>query len=144
MAKQKWRKQFAALPYRTSRKGTVEVLLVTSRDTGRWVIPKGWPMKKHAPHVAAAIEAYEEAGVVGRPSKSALGRYTYDKQVATDFIPCRVTVYPLEVERLEESWPEQEERKRAWFDAAEAAGKVQEPDLQALLRSFPEILPKAG
>ncbi|HEX2018774.1 MAG TPA: NUDIX hydrolase, partial [Aurantimonas sp.] len=78
MTKIKRRKQFAALPFRTDADG-VEVLLVTSRDTGRWVIPKGWPMKNRRPHRAAAIEAFEEAGVVGKASKVPMGTYDYDK-----------------------------------------------------------------
>ena len=44
--------QFAALPYQIDRQGTVRILLVTSRETGRWIIPKGWPMKGKLPHEA--------------------------------------------------------------------------------------------
>ncbi|MGQ7792009.1 NUDIX hydrolase [Faunimonas sp. B44] len=138
MTKQRRRKQFAALPYRPIEDGGIEILLVTSRDTGRWVLPKGWPMKKHAPHVAAAIEAFEEAGAIGKPSKQAIGSYEYQKQTATDTVPCRVTVYPLRVERLEETWPEQDERRRVWFQPEDAAEQVQEPDLRALLQNVEE------
>ena len=111
MPKTKRRKQFAALPFQAGAEG-VEVLLVTSRDTGRWVIPKGWPMKNRRPHRAAAIEAYEEAGVVGKADKTALGTYDYDKRIETGAIPCRVTVFPLKVAQLLDEWPEGAERRR--------------------------------
>ena len=136
MARTKVRKQFAALPYRLDETGMVEMLLVTSRETGRWVLPKGWPMKGKAPHRAAAIEAYEEAGAVGRSMKTPLGTYRYDKRLKDGAVPCVVTVYPMAVEELEESWPEMEERRRVWRRAAEAATLVDEPDLQAILRDF--------
>ena len=135
MPKTKRRRQFAALPFRTSPDG-VQVLLVTSRDTGRWVIPKGWPMKNRRPHRAAAIEAYEEAGVVGKADKSALGTYDYEKRTEAGDIPCRVTVFPLPVVRLEDEWPEKAQRRRAWYRLEEASGLVEEPELQAILRAF--------
>jgi 8-oxo-dGTP pyrophosphatase MutT (NUDIX family) len=135
MTKTKRRKQFAALPFRTDADG-VQVLLVTSRDTGRWVIPKGWPMKNRRPHRAAAIEAFEEAGVVGKAEKAPLGTYDYDKRMGTGDIPCRVTVFPLPVVRLEDEWPEKAERRRAWHSVAEASGLVDEPQLQEILRNF--------
>ncbi|MEN9850080.1 MAG: hypothetical protein RL128_243, partial [Pseudomonadota bacterium] len=58
------RTQYGALCWRMHR-GKVEVLLITSRDTGRWVIPKGWPIDGLAPAQTAAREAWEEAGVEG-------------------------------------------------------------------------------
>lgn len=135
MPKTKRRKQFAALPFQTSADG-VQVLMVTSRDTGRWVIPKGWPMKNRRPHRAAAIEAYEEAGVVGKADKAALGTYDYEKRTDSGDIPCRVTVFPLPVSRLEDEWPEKAQRRRAWHCVEEASGLVEEPELQAILRAF--------
>ena len=129
--------QYAALPYELGEDGAVRILLVTSRGTRRWIIPKGWPMKLHPPHKAAAVEAFEEAGVVGRPAKKAIGAYEYDK-VANDgsSLRCRVTVFPLAVERLDAEWPEAGQRQRQWFAADEAAGLVDEPELRELLRHY--------
>ncbi|HEX2018129.1 MAG TPA: hypothetical protein VGO17_04240, partial [Aurantimonas sp.] len=104
--------------------------------TGRWVIPKGWPMKNRRPHRAAAIEAFEEAGVVGKASKVPMGTYDYDKRMESGDIPCRVTVFPLPVARLEDEWPEKAERRRAWHTVAEASELVDEPELQEILRNF--------
>lgn len=71
----KKRSQYAALPYRVQRKDELYMLLVTSRDTGRWVIPKGWPIKNRKPHRAATLEAFEEAGVIGMAEKRPIGTY---------------------------------------------------------------------
>jgi hypothetical protein len=60
--------QYGALPYREIKSG-VQILLVTSRNTRRWIIPKGWPQSGTPPHRAAAREAFEEAGVVGKSAK---------------------------------------------------------------------------
>ena len=94
--------QVAALPFRI-KDGKVEVLLVTSRETKRWLIPKGWPMKGKKPHKAAAQEA-EEAGVKGEIKQKPLGYYDYWKRRATHFDLCRVDVYPLEVSKQLRSW----------------------------------------
>jgi 8-oxo-dGTP pyrophosphatase MutT (NUDIX family) len=128
--------QYAALPWR-EREGGREVLLVTSRDTGRWVLPKGWPMKKKAPHEAAAREAYEEAGVRGQVREAPLGTYSYLKSF-TDVLAfrCEVQVFPLEVREERRRWPEQAQRTRRWFSPAQAAEAVEEPDLQALIRGW--------
>lgn len=128
--------QYAALCWRGAETG-VEVLLITSRDTGRWVIPKGWPMSGLAPEEAAAREAWEEAGVKGVVSPVSLGRYGYLKDMATSpAVPCAVAVYGLRVENLASKFPEKAERKRQWFRPDEAASQVREPDLAALIRSF--------
>ena len=126
--------QYAALPFR--RRGEViEVLLITSRDTGRWVIPKGWPIAGLSPPDAAAREAHEEAGLVGRIGAQTLGRYHYDKGLADgSSVSCVVEVFALEVERQLPSWPERDERRRRWFALQEAAAAVQEQELQALIR----------
>jgi 8-oxo-dGTP pyrophosphatase MutT (NUDIX family) len=127
--------QYAALPYRTEP--AVEVLLVTSRDTGRWVLPKGWPMKRKAPHEAAAREAIEEAGVTGPVEADPLGSYRYDKRLANGAaIRCRVQVFPLRVEVERTRWREKHQRVRRWFPVQEAAGLVAEPELRALLHRF--------
>src|ERR1700761_2252507 len=73
--------QYAALPWRHRHGEELEILLATSRETRRWVIPKGWPMKNRKPHAAAAQEAFEEAGVSGRVMKRSIGRYNYVKRL---------------------------------------------------------------
>ena len=130
------RTQYGALCWRQDAQG-VKVLLVTSRDTGRWIIPKGWPMLGMAPEAAAAQEAWEEAGVEGEVNPAALGRYGYLKVLALAVpVPCAVVVYALRVERLAETFPEMKERHREWFPLAEAAALVQEPDLGRLIAGF--------
>lgn len=129
-------RQVAALCWRL-RKGAVAVLLVTSRDTGRWVLPKGWPMEGRAPHESALREAWEEAGVRGTAGADALGRYDYLKRLDADRgIRCGVTVYPVRVEGLAKDFPERRARRRQWMSPGDAAAAVQEPGLQAILRAF--------
>ena len=119
------------------RKGKPVVLLITSRDTGRWVIPKGWPMKDFTDPDAAAQEAFEEAGVRGDVVPEPIGRFGYDKVLsAKRSVPCLVTVYPLRVTQRLTSYPEAAERKRSWVSPRKAAGMVAEPELQALLKAF--------
>ena len=128
--------QFGTLPYRIAEDGSLRLLLVTSRETRRWVVPKGWPMKGKKPYEAAATEAFEEAGVGGRPARRPIGSYQYWKRLEDCFRLCRVEVYPLAVEQVEETWPEQHERTREWFDAETAATLVDEPGLVALIEAF--------
>ena len=126
-------RQCAALPL--SRQGDeTRVLLVTSRETRRWVVPKGWLEKGVTAADQAAREAFEEAGIRGRIAKAPIGRYTYPKRLpdGTD-LTCEVEVYTLEIDRLLHAWPEEAERERRWFTLAEAAEAVQEPGLAALM-----------
>ena len=112
-------------------------MLVTSRDTGRWIIPKGWPMRRRTPHASAAREALEEAGVVGRVGRDPIGTYSYKKRLAGgSIVTCEVRVFPLEVRRQQKHWPEQEEREFHWFSPTGAANAVQEPALGDIIRSF--------
>ncbi|MBC2833934.1 NUDIX hydrolase [Paragemmobacter straminiformis] len=137
-AEQAPRSQYGAICWRMHR-GHVEVLLITSRDTGRWVIPKGWPIDGLAPAASAAREAWEEAGVHGEPDPEALGLYTYDKVLNPDAsLPCAVVVFPLRVEELAAKFPERKERRRKWFAAAKAAKKVAEPELRNLFKTLAE------
>ena len=134
-------RQFAALPCRKTKAG-LEVMLVTSRDTGRWVLPKGWPMKGLTGAEAAAREAFEEAGLRGKVKGKALGTYAYHKRLADgEALPVTVTVYRLDVARELDTWPEAGQRTRRWFPPAEAASLVEEPDLAALLAA---LAPGAG
>ena len=126
--------QIAALCWRM-HKGQVQVLLITSRDTGRWVIPKGWPITGLTPATAAAREAWEEAGVEGKVRETTLGEFFYDKVIpAAAAVPCTVAVYGLRVRALKARFPEAHQRRRGWFAARDAAHLVAEPSLQDLLR----------
>jgi 8-oxo-dGTP pyrophosphatase MutT (NUDIX family) len=126
------RKQVAALCWR-KRKGKREVLLITSRETRRWVIPKGWPMESLKDFNAAKTEAFEEAGVTGRISRQPLGRFRYNKIKGDVATPVSVTVYGLEVAVLHSNWPERRERKRDWFAPADAAERVVEVGLKSII-----------
>jgi 8-oxo-dGTP pyrophosphatase MutT (NUDIX family) len=127
--------QYAALPYR--RGETLEILLVTSRETQRWVIPKGWPIKGKKPYAAAAREALEEAGITGKVGKSPIGAYHYPKRLNNGAaLECTVEVFEMEVLKQRKRWPEQHQRTSRWFRVEEAAAAVQEPELRALIEDF--------
>jgi 8-oxo-dGTP pyrophosphatase MutT (NUDIX family) len=130
--------QVAALCWRL-RRGLIEVLLITSRETGRWVIPKGWPIGGLTSAEAAAREAWEEAGVRGRVQDEPLGEYLYHKVIGPAKAKrCNVAVFGLEVRDLKDRFPEATQRTRTWFAPSEAAGLVAEPDLSALLTTIAE------
>ncbi|MGR3712728.1 MAG: NUDIX hydrolase [Shimia sp.] len=131
------RLQVAALCLR-GRGQKREVLLVTSRDTGRWVLPKGWPMRGLDAPGAALQEAWEEAGVrEANMNTSPVGSYGYDKRLDSGLhVAVEVKVYEAEVTQLEDKFPEADERTRKWVAFEEAAEMVNEPELQALLRDF--------
>ena len=131
------RHQVAALCWRMGQGGAVEILLVTSRDTGRWVTPKGGHMPGLTDAQAAAQEALEEAGIEGETAAQPIGEFRYLK-VLKRRAPrwYRVAVHPLRVETELETWDEAHERDRAWFGRETAAGLVDEPDLQALIAAF--------
>lgn len=128
--------QVAAIPVRKNPRGRLQVLLVTSRRSRRWVIPKGWPWAGRPDHEAAQEEAWEEAGVRGNVRKESIGIFNYGKRRNGKVIAVTVTVYLLEVTKVARSWPERAERRRAWFSAAKAANAVTEPRLKALLRAL--------
>lgn len=129
--------QVAALPWRESRDGVPEVMLVTSRGTGRWVLPKGWPEKSEPLHEAAAREAAEEAGVAGPVGAQEIGRFHYGKMTASGaHRRCEVRVFPLHVESVADKWPERKERTRHWFAPEEAAVVVEEAELRELIAVF--------
>jgi 8-oxo-dGTP pyrophosphatase MutT (NUDIX family) len=129
-------RQFAALPY--VRDGAVlSILLLTSRETRRWVIPKGWPIKKRTGYETAEIEARQEAGVTGRISRTPLGSYTYRKRLHVfSSVMCEVEVYPLAVLEQKMKWRERAVRQLIWVPPEEAADRVDEPELAALIREF--------
>tara|TARA_B110000093_G_scaffold145851_1_gene157874 strand:+ start:56 stop:535 length:480 start_codon:yes stop_codon:yes gene_type:complete len=130
------RSQFGALCYRITD-GKVQILLITSRRTKRWIIPKGWPENDMTPGESAANEAMEEAGVAGKLKERPFGVYCYEKTVEDgDNFPCIVTVYALKVKMLLTDYPEKSERRRKWFSRKDASKHVFEPDLARLLKSF--------
>ncbi|MDE0850683.1 NUDIX hydrolase [Yoonia sp.] len=131
------RQQVAALCYRGVGKGK-QVLLVTSRGTGRWIIPKGWPIRGKNGSQSAMQEAWEEAGVrEGTTGTAAIGSYTYDKQQSSGWsFPVETMVYPVAVETLEDEFPEVKQRERKWVSPRDAANLVQEPELKSILRNM--------
>ena len=130
------RTQFGAICWR-QRKDDIQVALVTSRRTRRWVIPKGWPVDGATPAEAAAREAYEEAGLEGRAMDVCLGIYSYSKFIAgEDELPCVVAVFPVKVKKVLRDWPERRERTRKWVSPSKAASMVDGPELRRLLRDF--------
>jgi 8-oxo-dGTP pyrophosphatase MutT (NUDIX family) len=133
--------QCAALPYRRLPNGAIEVMLITSRDTGRWVIPKGWHGQGLAAQDSAEREAREEGGLVGRIGEHPIGHYRYKKRLDDgSSVACLVAVFALEVERQLKSWPERKERRTRWFASREAAAAVEEPELAAMIRSLSKRL----
>ena len=129
------RQQFAALPFRDD--DGLEIMLVTSRDTRRWVLPKGWPIKGLKPHSVAAREALEEAGLTGKVAKEPIGSYRYVKRMRNGAaMTCEVGVFPLAVEKQRRNWPERDQRTTSWFAREDAATLVDEPDLRDLILAF--------
>lgn len=132
------RAQFAALCFKLCKKDKEpQILLVSSRRTGRWVIPKGWPINGKTPGQSALREAYEEAGVKGISFEQCIGHFSYQKRIQSkDKVPCIVAVYPVKVNSLKKKFPELGERKLAWLSPSKAAKKVSDPALKPILRNF--------
>ena len=129
------RLQMAALCHR-GKGDAKEYLLVTSRDTGRWIIPKGWPIRGLSSNETALREAWEEAGVTNsKASDQPIGTFTYDKRRDNGFsVPVETLVYSVRVNEIADEFPEVAERDRKWVSAEDAAKMVQEPELKAILR----------
>ncbi|TFW15050.1 NUDIX hydrolase [Brevundimonas intermedia] len=129
-------RQGAALPWRLTDGGR-QILMITSRETRRWVIPKGGRMVGKTDPEAAAQEAMEEAGVRGEMDPTSIGVFRYAKGLKDGGVrQCVVSVYPLEVLVQLGAWPEAHQRERRWMSLSEAADLVHEPDLAALIRDF--------
>jgi len=138
------RTQLAVIPF-IMHQGQPLILMVTSRETRRWIVPKGWQEKKVKDCDQAAREAFEEAGVIGVISDKPIGGYRYDKRLKDGRLkPLDVSVYALSVEELLDDWPEMEERERRWMTPAQAAMAVQEGTLAALLLSLAVSPPVAA
>lgn len=129
-------RQVAAIPFRLTSHGDIEVMLVTSRTTRRFIVPKGWPMKGKSGRKAATIEAQEEAGVLGKTLKQPAGTYSYWKRLANRFVRVDVIVYLLEVSEELADWQEAKRRQRAWLAPADAAMLIDEPDLSTLVKTL--------
>ncbi len=129
--------QIGALVYRWNA-GEFEVLIVTSRETRRWILPKGWPMAGKTAAATAAREADEEAGIIGHVVKKPLGRFATIKRIGETALPSEVEVYALQFIKQKQKWKERGERICLWLPAMEAANTVAEPDLAAIIRAFAE------
>ncbi len=138
--------QYGVLPWRKGKHGNVQVLLITSRTRGRWIVPKGWPIRHRAPYLSAALEAFEEAGVIGEVQSHPLASYHYVKEGDDGGTHHRrVTLFSLRVVGTLTNWPERGQRKRRWFDLAEAADTVDDAELGRIVRAIqrdPQLLMK--
>jgi 8-oxo-dGTP pyrophosphatase MutT (NUDIX family) len=130
--------QYGALPYRFNDDAALEFLLVTTRQSKQWIIPKGWPIKGLRPAKSAAREAFEEAGVRGRVHVKSIGLFAYDKSLDGNGIrvTCEVRVFPLLVKRQSETWPEIEQRVVQWVAPDKALTLIRDPELKALVAAF--------
>ena len=131
------RRQIGALCWRLDDNDRIQFLLVTSRDTGRWVTPKGNRMKGLSDAEAAAEEAMEEAGTTGLIEAEPVGTFTYDKRLSGRARRLTaVDLYSLQVTHLFDAWPEAHQRERRWFARLDAVDAVDEPELKALIAGF--------
>lgn len=130
------RTQFAALCFRVVD-GKTRILLITSRGSGRWIIPRGWPMDHKTPCEAALTEAWEESGVRGKGYEVSLGLYSYTRVIGDgEPTPCVAMVYPVKVKKMSKDYPEKGQRRRKWFSPKKAAEMVDEPELANIIRGF--------
>jgi 8-oxo-dGTP pyrophosphatase MutT (NUDIX family) len=134
------RVQYGVLPYRFTETNSLEVLLVTTRQTRRWIIPKGWPIKGLKPPKSAARESYEEAGIRGTVGAKSIGVFSYEKGIDANggTVPCEVRVFPMIVKRQLDTWPEAHEREARWFESAKALTAIKDKGLRQLIESFAE------
>jgi 8-oxo-dGTP pyrophosphatase MutT (NUDIX family) len=128
-------KQVAALPFRTTNR-ELSILLITTRGKRRWSVPKGWPMPRKRARQTAAIEAYEEAGLLGQISAKAIGAFKHRKRKGKRKIVCDVKLFPLKVKKQRKRWPERGQRQAVWLPASEAARRVHRPQLRRLIQRF--------
>jgi 8-oxo-dGTP pyrophosphatase MutT (NUDIX family) len=128
--------QIAALPFFVTPNGDVDVCLVTSRGGGRWIIPKGNPIRGLAPHEVAAQEALEEAGLVGHVGKRCIGTFKFDRSRNGRDTTCRVDVYALKVERQMQTWTEMHERSVLRCNVKTALSLVSVPNLATLINRY--------
>ncbi len=129
--------QVGVLPWRIRRDGETRLLLITSRRRGRWIVPKGWPMKGYPPSVAASREAFEEAGIIGDISPVPMTTYRYMKaRNDGSEVACRVTVFGMKVRGTLSHWREKGQRQRRWFSLEAAAGTLDDNELAEFLTTL--------
>jgi 8-oxo-dGTP pyrophosphatase MutT (NUDIX family) len=134
-------RQYGAIALRVGARDQLQVLLLTSRGTGRWVIPKGWPIRNRTPAGTARREAFEEAGVKGELwSKKPIGSFRYMKRDENFTGEILVQVFVLGVEQQKKDWPEKHERRVRWCSLRQAAALVKERELAKLLRNISKLL----
>jgi 8-oxo-dGTP pyrophosphatase MutT (NUDIX family) len=116
----------------------LEVLVVTTRQSRRWIVPKGWPIKRLTPSKCAAREAFEEAGVRGKIGARAIGNFRYKKAPDENGAEadCQVKVFPLLVKRQSATWPEFGQRVVQWVDPEKAISLIREPELKSMVGRF--------
>ena len=137
------RQQYGVIPYRRG-KDCIEIMLITSRNTRRWIVPKGWPLDRTPSRDVARLEAFEESGVEGTIGKRRFGSFHYHKRLKDgSIVLCRVDVFAFEVGRQLDNWLERKERKRRWFDPERAIKLVREQELKALIRALVRSLETA-
>jgi 8-oxo-dGTP pyrophosphatase MutT (NUDIX family) len=131
--------QYAALPWRRAH-GVLEILLVTTINSRRWIVPKGWPLDGRSPAECAAREALEEAGVQGEVAAEILGTFHYKKlRKSGETVPCKVHVFAMEVVRQRRKWAEKRSRETLWCLPEEALARVSEPGLRRLIAKFARL-----
>ncbi len=134
--------QFGALCYRI-RKDKMQILLVTSRGAGRWILPKGWPIDGATPAEAALQEAWEEAGVQGKVKGGIQGIYSYEKSDGDENLPCVVAIFAVRVDTLKRKYPEADQRERKWVSRKKAVSLIDELELRQIIAGFdPRELPR--
>jgi 8-oxo-dGTP pyrophosphatase MutT (NUDIX family) len=130
--------QYGALPYRFTPMAALEILVVTTRQSRRWIVPKGWPIKRLTPAKSAAREAFEEAGVRGKIGARPIGNFRYKKTADANGAEadCEVKVFPLLVKRQSATWPESAQRVTQWVDPEKAISLIREPELKSMVAKF--------
>ncbi|MGB3815529.1 MAG: NUDIX hydrolase [Shinella sp.] len=129
--------QVGVLPWRIRRDGKPMILLITSRRQGRWIVPKGWPMEGRSLVGAASREAFEEAGIVGDIGPTPMIEYRYMKVLDDGSqVPCRVTVFGMNVRGTLSHWREKAQRQRRWFSLDAAADRLDDEELAAFVRTL--------
>jgi 8-oxo-dGTP pyrophosphatase MutT (NUDIX family) len=116
----------------------LEILIVTTRQTRRWIVPKGWPIKRLTPAKSAAREAFEEAGVRGKIGARPIGAFRYKKTADANGADadCEVKVFPLLVRRQSATWPEFGQRVVQWVDPEKAISLIRQPELKSMVAKF--------
>ena len=129
--------QYGVLPWRIGRQGGLRILLITDRDGNGWGVPKGWPVEGRVPFMSAALDAFEEAGIIGDIDPRPLTDYGYSR-LGDDGsrLACRVTLFAMRVRGTLLHWKERGERQRRWFDASEAADRLANIELARFVRKL--------